>query len=235
MSRTWILPNARIEGLLFRNCGAEQLVYDQRQDRAVSLDALASAVLSHCDGRTSFDVASERVRMTLGRDVPDEAIVLALGDLRDHGLLDSEWPASAPTFSRRALIRRGFAGIAATTVVAVMIPTALEAQSLCVPGGQTSSGTFGDIGSQACVDNLIAACCTGRAVSGSCSCNAGTCSGAVVCASCIASGQTSSGTFGNIGSQVCVTNLIAACCSGQAASGSCSCNGGVCSGSVVCA
>jgi Stigma-specific protein, Stig1 len=105
----------------------------------------------------------------------------------------------------------------------------------CIADGQTSSGSFGNIGSQVCIENLVAKCCRGKAVSGSCSCNNGVCSGSVVCASCIPVGQTSSGSFGNIGSQVCVENLVADCCSGTAASGSCSCNNGVCSGSVVCA
>jgi hypothetical protein len=109
----------------------------------------------------------------------------------------------------------------------------------CIADGQTSSGTFPGLNnSQTCITNLTAKCCRGKAASGSCSCDAnGTCTGSIVCATCIAAGQTSSGSFPGLNnSQICINNLTANCCSGKAASGSCSCDAnGTCNGSIVCA
>lgn len=51
---------------------------------------------------------------------------------------------------------------------------------------------------------------------------------------CIPNGATSSGVFGPIGSQTCVSVLVAACCSQHAVAGGCSCSASQCSGSVTC-
>jgi hypothetical protein len=52
----------------------------------------------------------------------------------------------------------------------------------CASAGTTVSGSFGAIGSVACVNNLNAQCCTGTSSSSSCSCPlGGPCAGSVTC------------------------------------------------------
>jgi hypothetical protein len=60
----------------------------------------------------------------------------------------------------------------------MFFPTSTAA---CVPPGGVAAGTYSNIGSQACINNLLAMCCSGTATAGSCSCNLSSCTGSITC------------------------------------------------------
>lgn len=234
------LPKARVENIVTQDIDGELLIYDLSVNKALCLNETAKTVWQACDGKTTFD----DFRRKSNPDFSDELIWLTLEKLKQDSLFDKN-EGITPNFnglSRREVVKKiGFTSMIAMPIIAsIVAPSAIHAQSgatcegPCVLDGDIVECTFGNIGSQACVDNLTNRCCIMMAVSGSCACNNGICSGSITCASCILSGQTSSGSFGDIGSQTCVDNLIAACCLLMASAGSCACNNGTCSGSVTC-
>ena len=89
-----VLPARRSTHLLMQSTGAETAVYDMRSRTAYVLDAFATGVLGHCDGRTTVARALDE----LADDFPgaDASMVVdALGQLEHAGLLVADCARAA--------------------------------------------------------------------------------------------------------------------------------------------
>lgn len=132
-------PTARTD-LISERVEDELVVYDQTNQTAHCLSAMAASVWERCNGSKSpADIALE-----LGAD--PETVVRALDELRESSLL-----AAAPhSYSRREAAKRlvgvGGAALAAPFVYSVVVPSAAVAASCtqnasgCTAAGGTATG-----------------------------------------------------------------------------------------------
>jgi hypothetical protein len=124
-------PQARTEGLVVQDLGAESLVFDRDRDIAHCLSPEAAAVWRACDGER--DVAG--IARVTGTD--EELVADALDQLRSQGLLAGEAPPSSwsSLVSRRSALKR----IAATGLAATSIPLIVSA-TIAAPLAHASGG-----------------------------------------------------------------------------------------------
>jgi hypothetical protein len=129
-----MLPQARTEKLLIQEVGDELIVYDETRDRAHRLNATATTVWRHCDGKT--DVADLTRLLAKKLDLPPEEdlIWLALSRLEAaHLLCGPVRHPDAASVSRRAVMRKiGMVGtltLLLPVVTSIMAPTPAMSQS----------------------------------------------------------------------------------------------------------
>jgi hypothetical protein len=122
-------PRARRDGLLIEDVLDEILVYDSRSERAHSLNAAAAAVWRVCDGQKTIAALAAALRSGTGEPWDEDAILLALEQLREHDLLEPD-AAGTPFLSRRELIERVAVPLMLMPlVISLTVPTAAMAQS----------------------------------------------------------------------------------------------------------
>ena len=152
------LPRSRdANQLVLQELGDELLVYDRQQHRAHSLNRCAAEVFRRCDGHTS--VADLRGALaTAGLDNGDEAIAMALAQLRTAGLLDeraaprsrSANAGGAAALRRRDALRKvGFiagAAMALPLVQSIVAPSVAQAASCGALSTPCCGGTNCDPG-----------------------------------------------------------------------------------------
>jgi coenzyme PQQ synthesis protein D (PqqD) len=144
------LPQAREKGLLTCEVADELLVYDLDRHKAHCLNSTAAFVWRQCDGRTDVAEMTRALNRASGAALDEEAVWLALEQLRRAHLIDETFkqPGSS-TLTRRELIKR--AGVAAAVglplITSIMAPTAVEAATCrafgaaCTTGSQCCSGS----------------------------------------------------------------------------------------------
>ena len=157
-------PQTRRSGLLIRELPDELLVYDQEQHRAHCLNKTAALVFQQADGtRTVGDLARELDPAAAGPDAVS-AVTLALAQLSDAGLLESNPPQSPATGLTRRDVARRF-GIAAAillpAVATLVAPTPAEAAATCVPScaGQPNGTPCTCFGSNPCTSACDTSVC----------------------------------------------------------------------------
>jgi hypothetical protein len=128
-----MIPVARREGLVIRSLADETLVYDETTMTAHCLTAAVAHIWQQCDGRTPIEsMAAED-----GLDFVSQTLT----ELDRVGLVT--WvPASAPgqTVSRRQVLTRLGAAMAAPVILSVAAPAAAQASSFSNhPGPGASS------------------------------------------------------------------------------------------------
>ena len=135
-----MLPLRRENGLLIRELPDELLVYDLERFQAHCLNAVAALVWRSCDGKTTIEALSQRVRETFRAPAPDQLVLLALRELHQAQLLNlpHNFSTDLARYSRRDLLRR--LGAAAALVPAVMT---ILAPAASAAGSDTCTGTFG--------------------------------------------------------------------------------------------
>ena len=110
-------PVARSADLIVKNLDGELIVYDERTSEAHELNATASLIWRHCDGKRSVDDLAEIVGSESSLPADEEIVRDGLGRLSRVGLLE-RGPAQIPAVSRRRIISRlGLAGAAAVLFV----------------------------------------------------------------------------------------------------------------------
>jgi hypothetical protein len=129
-----MLPQARTEKLLIQEVGDELIVYDETRDRAHRLNATATTVWRHCDGKT--DVADLACLLAKKLDLPPEEdlIWLALSRLDTaHLLRGPVQQPDAASVSRRTVVRKigtvGTLALLLPVVTSIMAPTPAMSQS----------------------------------------------------------------------------------------------------------
>lgn len=130
-------PKARHGGLVIRELPEELLVYDAETHGAHCLNETAALVWKQCDGRSSVPEIAAKVSATVGTEIDDDVVWLALEDLWKRDLLVGEpAPADEGTMSRAQLLRRSAvaAAVAVPVIVSVVAPKAAHAAT-CLPLG----------------------------------------------------------------------------------------------------
>lgn len=129
------LPAARRSKFLVRELAEETIVYDEEANRAHCLNRTAALVWKHCDGHNTIRQIAAKVGERLSAHVPEEMVRLALDQLAERGLLETDSGEGAPAnvMSRRRMMRRlGLAAaIALPFVTTIVAPTPAQAQSPC--------------------------------------------------------------------------------------------------------
>lgn len=124
-------PRARSTNLVTETIDSEIVVYDGLSKDAHCLAPLAATVFTAADGRNSIADIAGIAGKALGEPVDVGTVELALAELDDRGLLESE-PGSG--VSRRDMLRRtalvGSAALAAPLVASLATPARGEASSL---------------------------------------------------------------------------------------------------------
>jgi hypothetical protein len=124
-------PRARSTDLASEAIDSEIVVYDGLSKDAHCLAPLAAAVFTAADGRNSVADIAAIAGKRLGEPVDVASVELALAELDDRGLLESE-PGSG--VSRRDMLRRtalvGGAALAAPLVASLATPGYGQAASL---------------------------------------------------------------------------------------------------------
>ncbi|MBM4073590.1 MAG: PqqD family protein [Planctomycetes bacterium] len=133
-----LLPKRRQADLLIRELPDETLIYDQRCNKAHSLNLASALIWRHCDGRTPIPALVEIVERELNLEEADHLVQLALEQLSRRNLLEQAvvLPTEVPQ-GRREALRKMLATVAALPVI--MSVTAGTARACCSPCGCTGA------------------------------------------------------------------------------------------------
>lgn len=119
---TW---SARREHLIITEVGSDLIVYDEQANHLHTLPAPIASVWRTCDGVATVDQISIIAGMTPAQ------VQVALGQLREAGLIDGDSPVDLSAHDRRRFIKKAALGAA---IVSVTAPMAASASSV-VPAG----------------------------------------------------------------------------------------------------
>ena len=138
-------PCARKAGLVIQDMPDEVLVYDLDTNKAHCLNKSAAFVWRSCDGKTSISDIARLFEIQTGDKVSDDFVWLALDQLNENSLLESEVKASFAGRSRREVIKKiGLASVVALPIVASLVApkSAMAAVSCaCVTPGDCITQT----------------------------------------------------------------------------------------------
>ena len=130
------MPLARCEGLLVEPVGDETIAYDLETKEAHCLRPVAAFVFARCDGETSVADIAAASRDEFSRAITEAEVFDAVSQLEQIRLLEATTLLVVDGnggFSRRDVMRMGYAGAAATVgtglVMSIAAPTALAACS----------------------------------------------------------------------------------------------------------
>lgn len=115
------------EGLVITTLNDETLVFDPRTNHAHNLDAIASRVFRHCDGKTPQETLAGQI----GQQVLEEALDL----LAQQRLIQFQPQGSSSIRSRRDFLKA--AGVALPVIATLVAPVPAAAGSVCVNCGTT--------------------------------------------------------------------------------------------------
>ena len=115
-------PCARKAGLVIQDMPDEVLVYDLDTNKAHCLNKSAAFVWRSCDGKTSISDIARLFEIQTGDKVSDDFVWLALDQLNENSLLESEVKASFAGKSRREVIKKiGLASAVALPIIASLV------------------------------------------------------------------------------------------------------------------
>lgn len=116
------VPMARKDALVIQQLPDEMLVYDQRAEKAHSLNRAASLIWQHCDGQLTIGGLAEVVGQELQAPVDTQYVWYGLRQLADTGLLQDAviQPVAMAGLSRRQFLRKLGIATAATMVPVIL-------------------------------------------------------------------------------------------------------------------
>ena len=127
------VPVARKEGLVIQETTEEVLVYDLSTNKAHCLNQTAAFVWKSCDGNNSISEITNLFEKEMGAVVHEDLIWLAIDQLQEKNLLESEPSPKFTGSSRREVIKKiGLATVVALPIVASLTaPTSALASTSC--------------------------------------------------------------------------------------------------------
>lgn len=127
------IPVARKEGLVVQETTDEVLVYDLTSNKAHCLNQTAAFVWKSCDGSNSIPEITRLFEKQTGASVQEDFIWLAIDQLNEKNLLESELATGFNGRSRREVIKKiGLATVVALPIVASLTaPTSAMASTSC--------------------------------------------------------------------------------------------------------
>lgn len=133
-------PSARKSGLVVQDMPDELLVYDLESDKAHCLNRSAAFVWKSCDGKTSISDIARLLEAQSGDKVSEDFVWLAIDQLSENSLLESEVRPNFAGRSRREVIKK----IGLASVIAVPIIASLVAPKSALANASCSCSTSGD-------------------------------------------------------------------------------------------
>jgi len=111
----------------------EVLVYDLDTNKAHCLNRSAAFVWRSCDGKTSISDIARLFETQIGDKVSDDFVWLAIDQLNENALLESEVKSAFAGRSRREVIKKiGLASVVAIPIVASLVaPKSAMALASC--------------------------------------------------------------------------------------------------------
>ena len=132
-------PMGRKDNLVVQEIDGEVLIYDLTENKAFCLNETSALVWQACDGTKSAAEISQFISQKLNLPANEDLVWFALDQLKKEKLIENseEIPNHFAGVSRREVIKKiGLGSMVALPIVASMIaPTAVHAQSTCVPLG----------------------------------------------------------------------------------------------------
>jgi len=115
-------PCARKTGLVVQEMPEEVLVYDLDTNKAHCLNRSAAFVWRSCDGKTSISDIARLFETQTGDKVSDDFVWLAIDQLNENALLESEVKSAFAGRSRREVIKKiGLASVVALPIIASLV------------------------------------------------------------------------------------------------------------------
>ncbi len=139
-------PTARTSDLVVQDVPGEVLVYDLTTNKAHCLNETAAMVWRSCDGRHSVGQIADIISLQAGNNVPEDLVWLAIDQLNEINLLESEVKADFKGQTRREVIKKvGLAAVIGLPIVASLAaPTnALAATSCACTSNLQCTGACG--------------------------------------------------------------------------------------------
>ena len=138
------VPVASKEGLVVQETSDEVLIYDLSTNKAHCLNQTAAFIWKSCDGSASVSEITKRFENETGVPVGEDLVWLAIDQLKDKKLLETQIPSNFIGKSRREAIKR----IGLATVVALPVIASLTAPTSVMASQSCACVTPGDCGSQ---------------------------------------------------------------------------------------
>jgi hypothetical protein len=120
-------PLARKKGLVIQEMPDEVLVYDSQTNKGFCLNQTAAFVWKNCTGKNSVSDIIKNFENESGNTVENDLIWLAIDQLSERNLLETNLPALFAGESRRSVLKK--IGFASMVVVPVIASLAGEAKS----------------------------------------------------------------------------------------------------------
>ena len=141
-------PIARKSGLVVQEVPDEILVYDLETNKAHCLNQSAAMIWKSCDGNNSVSDITKLVEAQAGGKVTEDFVWLAIDQLSENNLLETEIAANFAGTSRREVIKRiGLASMIAIPVIASLVaPQSALAASSCSCVNPSSCGNVPNAG-----------------------------------------------------------------------------------------
>lgn len=115
-------PIARKNGLVVQEVPDEVLVYDLESNKAHCLNHSAAMIWKSCDGNTSVSEIAKLVETQAGGKVTEDFVWLAIDQLSENNLLETQIRSGFEGTSRREAIKKiGLASMIAIPVIASLV------------------------------------------------------------------------------------------------------------------
>lgn len=139
-------PVARRNGLVVQEVPDEVLVYDLDSNKAHCLNKTAALVWKSCNGSNTISDISKLVESQAGGNVSGDIVWLAIDQLSENGLLETQINSKFAGQSRREVIKKiGLASMVAIPVIA----------SLVAPQNALAVGSCACSANSACAASLV--------------------------------------------------------------------------------
>ncbi|MBA2334355.1 MAG: PqqD family protein [Blastocatellia bacterium] len=139
-------PVARRNGLVVQEVPDEVLVYDLDSNKAHCLNKTAALVWKSCNGSNTISDISKLVESEAGGSVSGDIVWLAIDQLSENGLLETQINSKFAGQSRREVIKKiGLASMVAIPVIA----------SLVAPQNALAVGSCNCSANSACAATLV--------------------------------------------------------------------------------
>jgi hypothetical protein len=155
-------PIARKSGLVVQEVPDEVLVYDLETNKAHCLNRSAAMVWRSCDGKNTVSEIAQLVEAQAGGTVTEDFVWLAIDQLSENKLLESEVEISFAGRSRREAIKKiGLASMIAVPVIASLVaPQSALAAASCACNTPASCGNTPNAGCPSTTNCNGAGLCT---------------------------------------------------------------------------
>lgn len=136
-------PKARTQGIVVQEVPDEVLVFDTESNEAHCLNKTAALVWKACNGKRSVSDIAGIIGIETESSVSDDLVWLAIDQLNENRLLETEIASKFAGSSRREALKRiGMASMIALPIIASLAaPKSVFASASCAcPSGPGSQG-----------------------------------------------------------------------------------------------